>query len=76
MQRNFDELVPPWSSNDDARMHLFFWHRRCTLVSKHENCLVPPCMNLINPEIRMLRSLTPVAETGSITEIARAAWPY
>jgi hypothetical protein len=33
-------------------------------------------MNLINPDIRMLRSLTPVAETGSITEIARAALSY
>jgi len=24
----------------------------------------------------MLRSLTPIAETGSITEITRAAWSY
>jgi hypothetical protein len=26
--------------------------------------MVPPCMNLTNPDIRMLHSLTPVAETG------------
>ena len=50
-------------------MHSFYWHRRCTLASKHENCLVPPGINLINPGIRMLRSLTPVAETGGLTEV-------
>jgi hypothetical protein len=32
--------------------------------------MVPPCMNLTNPDIRMLHSLTPVAETGSIAATA------
>jgi hypothetical protein len=62
-RRNFDELALPWPSDYGARKHLH-WHRRCTSPSKHENCMVPPCMNLTNPDIRMLHSLTPVAETG------------
>lgn len=38
--------------------------------------MVPPRMNLTNPDIRMLRSLTPVAKTGSIAATARGAWSY
>ena len=38
-----------------------------TLVSKHKNCMVTPCMNPINPDIPLM----PVAETGSITETER-----
>ena len=38
--------------------------------------MVPPCMNLINPNICKLRLLTLAAETGSITETERVAWSY
>lgn len=75
MQRNFDELALPGPATTTLAGNSFIG-TDAVLVSKHENCLVPPCMNLINPDIRMLRSLTPVAQTGSTIEIARAAWPY
>ena len=51
----------------DDRQHNRQRHRRCTLVSKHKNCMVTPCMNPINPDIPLM----PVAETGSITETER-----
>jgi hypothetical protein len=42
------------------RPDLIRWHGHRALASKHKNCIVLPCMNLINPGIRMLRALTPI----------------